>query len=174
MRSLILTSLALASFSVFATDKHPAPPPKPTYFLQGQNQELYNNPVNTLKNTNTLSSDSSAISSPVQSYNAEGSNTYFFPAPVTAAPLPPGLCPQGDSESISFLWNFFSYSKSSTRTEMECLDKVLAAIKPEVKVVEKIVQVPVEKTVYVEQKCPTPTPAAKKTVVKKAAPVCKK
>lgn len=32
--------------------------------------------------------------------------------------------------SIGILWNLFSYARSSTRSEMECLDKVLAAIKP--------------------------------------------
>lgn len=57
-------------------------------------------------------------------------NMYVMPAPVSAAPLPPGLCPQGDSMSIGILWNLFSYSVSSTRSEMECLDKVLAAIRP--------------------------------------------
>ena len=55
---------------------------------------------------------------------------YVMPAPVQAAPLPSGLCPQGDSMSIGILWNLFSYARSSTRSEMECLDKVLAAIKP--------------------------------------------
>ena len=56
-------------------------------------------------------------------------NMYVLPAPVQAAPLPPGLCPQGDSMSIGILFNLFSYSRSSTRTEMECLDKVLAVIR---------------------------------------------
>lgn len=56
-------------------------------------------------------------------------NLYVLPAPVQASPLPPGLCPQGDSISVGILFNLFSFSKSSTRSEMECLDKVLAAIK---------------------------------------------
>ena len=64
-------------------------------------------------------------------------NMYVMPAPVQAAPLPPGLCPQGDSMSIGILFNLFSYSRSSTRTEMECLDKVLAAIKPVAPVVHQ-------------------------------------
>lgn len=66
------------------------------------------------------------------------SNLYVLPAPVQAAPLPPGLCPQGDSMSIGILWNMFSYSRSSTRTEMECLDKVLAGVRqlPRVEVVQ--------------------------------------
>lgn len=64
-------------------------------------------------------------------------NMYVMPAPVQAAPLPPGLCPQGDSMSIGILWNLFSFSQSSTRTEMQCLDRVLAAIKPVSPVVQQ-------------------------------------
>lgn len=56
-------------------------------------------------------------------------NLYVLPAPVQAAPLPPGLCPQGDSMSIGILWNLFSFSQSSTRTEMQCLEMVLSSIK---------------------------------------------
>lgn len=59
----------------------------------------------------------------------DGSNMYVFPAPVMAAPLPANMCPQGDSLSWSIGWNFFSYAKSSSRTEMDCLDKVLATIR---------------------------------------------
>ena len=65
-------------------------------------------------------------------------NLYVLPAPVQAAPLPPGLCPQGDSMSVGILFNLVSFSKSSTRTEMECLDKVLAAIKPTTPVVKQV------------------------------------
>ncbi len=64
-------------------------------------------------------------------------NLYVLPAPVQAAPLPPGLCPQGDSMSIGILWNLFSFSQSSTRSEMQCLEKVLAAIKPVTPVVQQ-------------------------------------
>ena len=52
---------------------------------------------------------------------------YVFPAPVYATPLPANLCPKGDSLAWSIGWNFFSYATSSTRTEMECLDKWLEA-----------------------------------------------
>lgn len=77
------------------------------------------------------------------------SNLYVLPAPVQAAPLPAGLCPQGDSVSIGILWNLFSYSRSSTRSEMECLDKVLSAVRQAPKV--EIVQAP---------PMPAPAPAA--------------
>lgn len=66
------------------------------------------------------------------------SNMYVLPAPVQAAPLPAGLCPQGDSMSIGILWNMFSYARSSTRTEMECLERVLAATRqaPQIHVIQ--------------------------------------
>lgn len=54
---------------------------------------------------------------------------YVFPAPVSAAPLPANLCPKGDSLSWSVGWNFFSWASSSTRTELECLEKVLAVVR---------------------------------------------
>lgn len=100
--------------------------------------------------TNTLSSSSAANASAQASASASvsgsssavggsggsmsyeefsRSNMYVLPAPVHAAPLPPGLCPQGDSVSWSFGWNFISYARSSTRTELDCLDRVLATIK---------------------------------------------
>jgi hypothetical protein len=59
-----------------------------------------------------------------------GNNSYaVIGIPSYATALPAYNCPQGDSLSWSIGWNFFSYSRSSTRTEMECLDKVLAALK---------------------------------------------
>lgn len=66
------------------------------------------------------------------------SNLYVLPAPAQAAPLPPGLCPKGDSMSIGILWNLFTYSTSSTRSEIECLDRVLAAWRqaPRVEIVQ--------------------------------------
>lgn len=98
------------------------------------------------------SSNSSAIGGSVgpmsQSFEEfSKSNLYVLPAPAAAAPLPPGLCPKGDSMSIGILWNLFSYSTSSTRSELECLDRVLAAWRQAPRV--EIVQAP-----------PIPAPAA--------------
>jgi len=78
-------------------------------------------------------------------------NMYVLPAPVQAAPLPPGLCPQGDSMSIGILWNLFSYSRSSTRSEMECLDKVLASIKPATPVVQQLAPLTPEEKATLER-----------------------
>lgn len=56
-------------------------------------------------------------------------HTYVLPAPAAAAPLPAGMCPQGDSSAYSVLWGLVSWASSTTRTEMVCLDKVLAVLK---------------------------------------------
>lgn len=95
------------------------------------------------------------------------SNLYVLPAPVQAAPLPPGLCPKGDSMSIGILWNLFTYSTSSTRSEMECLDRVLAAVRQAPKV--EIVQAPA----LPAPAAPAPAPAvaaAASTAAPDAAP----
>lgn len=70
--------------------------------------------------------DLSLMNAPTQSYR--GGESYALAAPAAAAPLPSGLCPKGDSESFSIIWGLVSWAKSSTRTEMECLDKVLAML----------------------------------------------
>lgn len=85
------------------------------------------------------------------------SNLYVLPAPAQAAPLPPGLCPQGDSMSIGILWNLFSYARSSTRSEMECLDRVLNAWR----------QAPKVEIVHTPLLAPPPVEAP---IQKKAAP----
>lgn len=44
-----------------------------------------------------------------------------------AAPLPGGLCPKGDTWFVKILWGALELDFSQTRSEMECLDKVLNA-----------------------------------------------
>lgn len=56
-------------------------------------------------------------------------HTYVLPAPAAAAPLPAGMCPQGDSSAYSVLWGLVSWANSTTRTEMACLDKVLSVLR---------------------------------------------
>lgn len=105
-------------------------------------------------------------------------NMYVLPAPVQAAPLPPGLCPQGDSMSIGILWNLFSYSRSSTRSEMECLDKVLSSIRSQASPV--IIQAPLSPSTAItngpavaasqsESSAPPPSAEVKKPEVAKPA-----
>lgn len=76
--------------------------------------------------------------------NQSRSNTYVFPAPSFAAPLPGYICPKGDSISWSIGWNFFSYSSSSTRTELECLEKYAALFRA-----QTAQQAPVMPSMYV-------------------------
>lgn len=112
-----------AATSAFATGKPPTPAPTPAPAAV---------PISA-----TASADALATATAASTSSATGagvnwtadSNFYVMPAPVAAAPLPAGLCPQGDSMSIGILWNMFSYARSSTRTEMECLEKVLAVVK---------------------------------------------
>lgn len=120
MKKTLLVIALMASMAANATGSHtPSNPTTPIDVSSGSVSGA------------TSSSTSGARSGSNSSLNNafDGSNLYVFPAPVNAAPLPANLCPQGDSLSWSIGWNFFSYAKSSTRTEMDCLDKVLATIK---------------------------------------------
>ncbi len=96
---------------------------------------------------------------------------YVLPAPVQAAPLPPGLCPQGDSMSVGILWNLFSYARSSTRSEMECLDKVLAVVKPVAPVVSLA---PVQAPSIPSSATPAPVPVPASAPVADASQPVKK
>ena len=125
MKLLTAALLAACATSAFATGKPPTPAPTPTPAAV---------PVSaTAQAAAAAAATAGAVSGATASnggidYKADG-NFYVMPAPVAAAPLPAGLCPQGDSMSIGILWNMFSYARSSTRTEMECLEKVLAVVK---------------------------------------------
>lgn len=125
MKLLTAALLAACATSAFATGKPPVTPPTPAPAAV---------PVSATAEAAAQAaaaagsvSGAAAINGGID-YKADG-NFYVMPAPVAAAPLPAGLCPQGDSMSIGILWNMFSYARSSTRTEMECLDKVLAVVK---------------------------------------------
>lgn len=125
MKTFIVALLAACATSAFATGKPPVTPPTPAPAAV---------PVSATAEAAAQAaaaagsvSGAAAINGGID-YKADG-NFYVMPAPVAAAPLPAGLCPQGDSVSFGILWNMFSYARSSTRTEMECLDKVLAVVK---------------------------------------------
>lgn len=118
--------------------------------------------------TSTSTASGGSVGSLSQSYEEfSRSNMYVLPAPVQAAPLPPGLCPQGDSMSIGILWNLFSYSRSSTRTEMECLDKVLASIRASQSVAVPVISAPVIPPSQPALSAPATTPPAVSAEVKK-------
>lgn len=59
----------------------------------------------------------------------DASRLYVLPPPAAAAPLPATTCPKGDSESWSIGWGFVSFAKSTTRTELECLERVVALMR---------------------------------------------
>ncbi|MEY5100822.1 MAG: hypothetical protein RJA36_3541 [Pseudomonadota bacterium] len=91
-------------------------------------------------------------------------HTYVLPAPAAAAPLPAGMCPQGDSSAYSVLWGLVSWATSTTRTEMACLDKVLAVLK-------ETAPKPVPAVVNYLHDLPVPPAAPASAAV---APVCEK
>jgi hypothetical protein len=110
------------------------------------------------------------------------SNYYAFPAPVAAAPLPPTNCPKGDSMAWSIGWNFFSYSRSSTRTELECLDRWLEFVKASTPVRTEArlpslqpgepLHPPISVSVTVEQPAAVVAPAPRKAAPKRKAATC--
>lgn len=93
-------------------------------------------------------------------------HTYVLPAPAAAAPLPAGMCPQGDSSAYSVLWGLVSWASSTTRTEMACLDKVLAVLK-------ETAPKPAPTVVNYLHDLPVP-PAAPASAAVAAVPACEK
>lgn len=94
-------------------------------------------------------------------------HTYVLPAPAAAAPLPAGMCPQGDSSAYSVLWGLVSWANSTTRTEMACLDKVLAVLK-------ETAPKPVPTVVNYLHDLPLPPAAPALAPVAAAVPACEK
>lgn len=94
-------------------------------------------------------------------------HTYVLPAPAAAAPLPAGMCPQGDSSAYSVLWGLVSWANSTTRTEMACLDKVLAVLR-------ETAPKPVPTVVNYLHDLPVPPAAPASGPVAAAVPACEK
>lgn len=167
---LTLTAvLLLAPFAAGATGVPPKPTP-PGAVTQAQTQT-------STSSASTGPIDLSMTNNPVASSGTSTGNTYVFPAPASAAPLPSGVCPKGDSEAWSVIWGFVSYSRSSTRTEMECLERLIAyaketAPKPAAApVVNYITNPPAAEPVRcVIAAEPPPAPAKKKASAAKAKP----
>lgn len=185
---IVTALLALASASASATCKnggtnwpHCTPPSTPTApststaSSQSSSAATSSAGAQSSASVNVTASPSStssaaggSVGSLSQSYEEfSRSNMYVLPAPVQAAPLPPGLCPQGDSMSIGILWNMFSYSRSSTRTEMECLDKVLASVRASASAAAPVISAPAIPPSQPVLSAPVATPAAASAEAKK-------
>jgi hypothetical protein len=137
-------------------------------------------PVNPIQATANAQSNSNAGAYSNQSlYNMPSTRAYgvSFSAPALAAALPGYLCPKGDSLSWSVGWGLVSYSVSTTRTEMECLDKLIAVMTAP-QIVEH--RLPVTAQIHPAPVAPTVAPIASSTrvcapkAVRKAAKVCKR
>jgi hypothetical protein len=177
--ALILAALAPAAHATYCTNgatNYPScsntPPRDATpdrVRAPAHDVSLYVNPL------------SSSVSGASSSSGTSSGNTYVFPAPAAAAALPSGLCPMGDSESWSVVWGFVSYARSSMRTEMECLDKLIAygkATQPQPQPAQAINYIAPPPAVVVQHaapaECPVPKQAAKPAAKKRAAPACPK
>lgn len=171
----------------YSCDPPPPPAPSPAPTQSTSSSSATSSSGATSSSDATSSATVGVVSSPSSSSTATGgsvgsvsqsfeefsrSNLYVLPAPAQAAPLPPGLCPKGDSLSIGILWNLFTYSTSSTRTEMECLEKVLASVRQAPKV--EIVQAPLSAAPAIRAMAPagvvSPSPAAPAAAPLPAAP----
>lgn len=168
---LFLILLALIAAMLFLPLAHATGKPEPT--PAGQSQALDLSLMNTANGGAGYGGAGFGGSSRNESYSLVSSGS--------AAPLPTGLCPKGDSSYVQILWGLLTVANSSTRTEMECLDKVLAMFRdtaPKPQVVNylqpPIPAVPV--TVNVTQpepaKCEAPKPAPKKAAKKFSPAAC--
>lgn len=158
---IAVTAVFLLPLSAAATEREHKPAPRPAGITSSSTSSA---------TANAAPIDLSLMNNPVAGdTTVRGGNTYSLVSGAT--PLPPGLCPKG--ESVSVIWGLFAWSK--TATEHECLDKVLAYAR------EAIPKPPV--TNYITNNhyaapevapvvCEKP-PARKASAPKKAAPACK-
>lgn len=160
MKSLILMVALGSSLSVHATNWQP-PSPAPTY------------------PSANASANAGANAQAGSLYNMPKTEAYgvSFSAPALAAALPGYLCPKGDSLSWSILWGAFSMSTSTTRTEMECLDKLVSimaqarAAEPRLPLTLNVnPPAPVNQSVV--SSCSYPSPATPVKKIKRKAKVC--
>jgi hypothetical protein len=139
MKLLFATAAVLAASCspAHATNKPPAQAPAPVVSQdqgQGQHQGQYQHQGQHQGQGQTAQASASASAVLDASTNAANGSVNNAPRsyslmapPANAAPLPGGICAQGESLAWSIGWGFFSYSTSSNRTEMECLERALAA-----------------------------------------------
>jgi hypothetical protein len=117
-RALLLATLLLGA-AAHATEREHIPKPVP---------QLPPAPNVTTSATQSQAQQQTQGNTQSMSPTYDGGNSFaFVNIPTFATPLRAGLCPKGDSESFSVLWGLFSHAKSTTRSEMECLQLVLAA-----------------------------------------------
>jgi hypothetical protein len=122
----IASLMLLASSAVMANGNHPAKPDpsKPVTATADSSSD-----ASSTSSANALSTSSAAggAGGSIDYFNG-GSRSYaLFSGGAT--PLPATTCPKGDSQYFQLLFGVVTWATSTTRTEMECLDKVLAAMR---------------------------------------------
>jgi hypothetical protein len=129
MRIIPIIILALCAGPALATGGHDQPSPPPQFVIDQAAQASATANSSAAATSSATANPSAAVSGVYGGGGVGGSVTdqsrsgfYVLPPPAMATPLPATVCPKGDSESISILWGLISHSKSSTRTEIECLE----------------------------------------------------
>lgn len=128
MKKLLVLSLLIAvALAAQATEyKHPPPSVAPTVASSSSQADA----ASTSKAYSDSSSTSNAqggAGASIDYYNAGARSYALFSG--GAAPLPATTCPKGDSSYLQIAWGLLTVASSTTRTEMECLDKALAALR---------------------------------------------
>ena len=170
MALALVAALAYAS-AACATSKPPPSPPPAT-------PPAASTSSSTLTNSTDVQAQAGAIgygagySQSISSPSVDGSTrSYSLVSSGTATPLPPGLCPKGDSFYLQVLGGLlFTYATSASRTEMECLDKVLAVVRQDRPPVEqRLILMPGE-PIHPPAAKPAPRKPAAKPAARKPAP----
>jgi hypothetical protein len=168
--AMFLVALILTPTLAHATGKPEIPTPAPTSSTSSATAASQAKAAIDLSLANSATGGAGGLGG--AGGNAAGGSvsqghTYVLPAPAAAAPLPAGMCPQGDSSAYSVLWGLVSWANSTTRTEMACLDKVLAVLK-------ETVPKPVPTVVNYLHDLPAPPAAPASAPVAAAVPACEK
>lgn len=122
-------ALVLATSAAWATGSHqppPGPPPAPPTTIDASANAGSSAKAAAGANAGAMATGGTGGSI---DYTNGGARSYALFSGATAAPLPATTCPQGDSSYVQVLWGLLTVAQSTTRTEMECLDKVLAVMR---------------------------------------------
>lgn len=123
-RPILVAALALAASAAFAGGSHQPSPAPPSQTIDSRASA----DARADAGANAGAVATGGLGGSVD-YTAAGARSYALFSGATAAPLPATTCPKGDSSYVQVLWGLLTVAQSTTRTEMECLDNVLAVMR---------------------------------------------
>lgn len=128
----IASLMLLASSAAFATGNHPPKPdPSKPVTATADSSSASTSAAKANSDSSSTSSAAGGVGQGIGSvdYYSGGGRAYSIFSAGVATPLPATTCPKGDSQYFQLLFGVVTWATSTTRTEMECLDKVLAAMR---------------------------------------------